>query len=103
MFLLLLQGSLFFTRIHVNKWWTFVQEVMVLIHGTIVAIYQGNDLWPMFAFGFGGVLVITQMHGLKLPKWVRWGLLSLYIGLALFIYSDRGWINIKRDRPHPSH
>jgi len=94
MFLLLLQGSLFFTRIHVNKWWTIVQEVMVLVHGTIVAIYQGNDLWPMFAFGFGGVLVITQMHGLKLPKWVRWGLLTLYIGSALFIYSDRGWVNI---------
>ena len=27
MFLLLLQGSLFLTRIHVNKYWTVVQEV----------------------------------------------------------------------------
>ena len=94
MFLLLLQGSLFFTRIHINKWWTFVQEVLVLIHGTIVAIYQGNNLWPMFAFGFGGVLVITQIHGLKLPKWVRSTALFLYISLALLIYNDRGWANL---------
>jgi hypothetical protein len=94
MFLLLLQGSLFFTRIHTNRWWTFFQEVGVLIHGTIVAIYQGADLWPMFAFGFGGVLVITQMHGLKLPKWLRWSFLGAYIGFALFIYSERGWANL---------
>ena len=94
MFLLLLQGSLFFTRIHTNRWWTFFQEVGVLIHGTIVAIYQGADLWPMFAFGFGGVLVVTQMHGLKLPKWLRWSFLGAYIGFALFIYSERGWANL---------
>ena len=94
MFLLLLQGSLFFTRIHVNRWWTFVLEVGVLIHGTLVAIMQGNNLWPMFAFGFGGVLVITQMHGLKLSKWMRWGLLGVYISSVLFIYSERGWAKI---------
>ncbi len=94
MFLLLLQGSLFFTRVHVNRWWTFAQEVGVLIHGTIVAVMQGADLWPMFAFGFGGVLVVTQMYGLKLSKWVRWGLLSTYILFALLIYSERGWENL---------
>jgi hypothetical protein len=48
----------------------------------------------MFAFGFGGVLVITQMHGLKLPKWLRWSFLGAYIGFALFIYSERGWANL---------
>jgi hypothetical protein len=94
MFLLLLQGSLFFTRIHTNRWWTFFMELGVLIHGTIVAIFQGADLWPMFAFGFGGVLVVTQMHGLKLSKGVRWGLLATYVGLVLFIYSERGWSKI---------
>ena len=94
MFLLLLQGSLFFTRIHVNRWWTLVQEIGVLVHGTIVAIYQGADLWPMFAFGFGGIFVITQMHGLKLSKWVRWVFLSAYVGAALLIYSERGWANL---------
>ena len=94
MFLLLLQGSLFFTRIHVNRWWTLVQEVGVLVHGTIVAIMQGADLWPMFAFGFGGIFVVTQMHGLNLPKWLRWVFLSAYVGLALFTYRERGWANL---------
>jgi len=89
MFLLLLQGSLFFTRIHINRWWMLFQEVAVLVHGTLVAIMQGNGMWPMFAFGFGGVFVITQMHGLKIPKWLRWIFLGVYIALALFVYSRR--------------
>jgi hypothetical protein len=91
MFLLLLQGSLFFTRIHTNRWWTLVQEVMVLAHGSLVALVQGNGLWPMFAFGFGGIFVITQMHGLGLRLWHKAGLLAIYVGAALLVYSDRGW------------
>jgi len=94
MFLLMLQGSLFFTRIHVNKWWTLVQEVTVLAHGTLVAMVQGQDLWPMFAFGFGGVFVITQMHGLGLSRLTRGLLLAAYAGMVLRVYSDRGWINL---------
>jgi hypothetical protein len=89
MFLLLLQGSLFFTRIHVNRWWMTFQEIAVIVHGTLVAVMQGNNMWPMFAFGFGGVFVITQMHGLKFPKWLRWTLLGIYIGLALLVYGTR--------------
>ena len=89
MFLLLLQGSLFFTRIHINRWWMIFQEVAVLVHGTLVAVMQGNGMWPMFAFGFGGVFIITQMHGLKLPKWLRWTFLGVYIALALLVYGRR--------------
>ncbi len=91
MFLLMLQGSLFLTRIHVTPWWTTLQEVLVLFHGTLVAMMQGNDLWPMFAFGFGGIFVITQMHGLKWPGWARWATLALYVGGALVVYSQLGW------------
>ena len=94
MFLLLLQGSLFFTRVHVNRWWMLVQEVMVLVHGTLVAVMQGNGLWPMFAFGFGGLLVITQMHGLRLSRPARWAILVLYIVAALAVYSQRGWVQL---------
>ena len=90
MFLLLLQGSLFFTRIHVNRWWTFFQEAIVLVHGALVAVMQGNNMWPMFAFGFGGILVITQMHGLKLKNWLKWIILGTYLGLALLVYSRKG-------------
>jgi hypothetical protein len=86
MFLLLLQGSLFFTRIHTNRWWTVAQEVIVLAHGALVAIMQGNQMWRMFAFGFGGVFVITQMHGLGLSRRVRWVILALYMAAALVAY-----------------
>jgi hypothetical protein len=89
MFLLLLQGSLFFTRIHTNRWWTFFQEAIVLAHGALVAVMQGNGMWPMFAFGFGGILVITQMHGLGLPRWARWSILIAYIAAALGVYGAR--------------
>jgi len=94
MFLLLLQGSLFFTRIHVNKWWTLVQELTVLFHGTMVAVMQGNNLWPMFAFGFAGMFVITQMHGLGLSRGVRLTILLAFIGAALLVYNGRGWVNL---------
>ncbi len=87
MFLLMMQSSLFLTRLHVNKWWTIVQEVMVLIHGTMVAVYQGNDLWRMFAFGFAGMFVITQMHGLKLSKLTRWVIGAVYVLAVLFAYN----------------
>jgi hypothetical protein len=91
MFLLLLQGSLFLTRIHVNKYWTIVQEVAVLFHGTLVAVYQGNGIWPMFFFGFAGMFVITQMHGLRLRACVKWLIFAAYLGSAALIYSSRGW------------
>jgi hypothetical protein len=94
MFLLLLQGSLFLTRVHINRWWMVVQEVTVLVHGSLVAVMQGNNIWPMFAFGFGGIFVITQMHGLGLSRAVRGAILALYVVAALAVYSQRGWIQL---------
>jgi hypothetical protein len=89
MFLLLLQGSLFFTRIHINKYWTFVQEFTVLVHGAIVAFVQGNDLWPMFAFGFGAIFILTQLYGLGLKAWQRWIFMGIYVLTALYVYNGR--------------
>jgi len=94
MFLLLLQGSLFLTRIHVNKYWMVVQEATVAIHGTLVAVMQGNNLWPMFGFGFAGIFILTQMHGLSLPRWLKWSLTALFVGGALLVYNSRGWVNL---------
>lgn len=94
MFLLLMQGSLFFTRLHVTPWWMAILEVGVLFHGTVVAIGQGNGLWPMFGFGFAGMFVITQMHGLKWPNWAKWATLAVYILGALVVYSQRGWVQL---------
>jgi len=91
MFLLLLQGSLMYTRVHINRWWTVTLELMVLVHGTLVAIAQGAGLWPMFFFGFGGIFVITQMHGLGLKLWARLLIIAGYAAAAIAVYSQLGW------------
>jgi hypothetical protein len=59
-----------------------------------VAVMQGNGIWPMFFFGLAGIFVITQMHGLGLSFRVRAALLALFCTLALYIYSDRGWVQM---------
>jgi hypothetical protein len=93
-FLLMLQGSLMFTRTHLNKYWTFALEVIVLVHGTLVAVMQGNELWPMFFFGFAAMFIITQMWGLGLNKWWRWGFIAAYIVGVVIVYSSRGWVQM---------
>lgn len=94
MFLLLVQGSLFFTRIHTNRYWTFALEFMVLIHGTLVAWMQRGAVgfWPMFFFGFLAVFLITQLYGLGLPRWGRWLAWGGSAAFAVWVYSWRGWV-----------
>jgi hypothetical protein len=89
MFLLLLQSSLFFTRMHVNPYWTIVQELSVVIHAVIVAI-MNTEGWPRFLTGFLGLFVITQMHGLGLSRATRWVIGLAYIGLLAVVYSRPG-------------
>jgi hypothetical protein len=91
MFLLLLQGSLFFTRAHVSRRWTLFLEVVVVVHGTLVALANSgpDGMWPMFLFGFLGVFVITQMHGVGLSVRTRWVLVALYLGAATAVYWTR--------------
>jgi len=93
-FLLMLQGAFVFTRVHTNKWWTAVLEVSVLVHGVTVALVAGQEFWPMFFFGFAGMFVVTQMHGLGLPKWVRGAILAAFVAGIFAVYSDRGWVNL---------
>ncbi|MBP2366735.1 hypothetical protein [Pseudonocardia parietis] len=91
MFMILLQGSLFFTRAHTNRWWTLTLELLVVVHGALVAVMNSgaDGMWPMFLFGFLGVFVITQMHGLGLSVTTRWVLTGLYLGSAVAVYSTR--------------
>lgn len=93
MFLLMMQGSLFLTRIHVNKYWTLTQEVTVFFHAVLVAIYQGGDIWRMFGFGFAAMFVITQMHGINLSKLTRW-LIGLGYGIAIIIVYNTDWSSV---------
>ena len=87
MFLLMIQMSVPYTRMHTNYIWTFILEIAVLFHGTVVAIMQHNGMWPMFFSGFGAMFIITQLYGLKLQK--KWTMLAtlLYVATVLAIYS----------------
>lgn len=96
---IMLQGSLMFTRIHLNKYWRLFLESFVLIHGGVVAYQTGGEklmrtnLWPMFVFGFGFMFVMTQVHGLpfwnNLPGVCRVIPAVVYFAIVLYSYS---WI-----------
>jgi hypothetical protein len=88
MFLMLLQGSLFFTRAHTNRYWMVTQELAVAAHGALVAWMQAGA-WEMFLCGFLGVFVITQMHGLGWSRAVRWAVGLGYVALVAYLYSDQ--------------
>ena len=66
----------------------------MLAHGTLVAIMQGEGMSPMCAFGFGGIFVITQMHGLGWPRWVPGVVLAAYVAGALAVYGPFGWARL---------
>jgi uncharacterized membrane protein YhdT len=87
MFMLFVQSALIFNRAHLNRWWTFSLEAFVVIHGTVVAVLQGNGLWPMFAFGFGAMIVLTQMYGLGLNTWTKRGLAIGFLTLVVLYYA----------------
>ena len=97
--LLMLQGSLFFTRTHTNKWWTLSMELLVVVHGTMVAYIgtlSGNaegGTPAQFFFGFITVFIITQMHGLGLSKTMRWFFAALYLS-AIGLYYSSAWSTI---------
>ncbi|WP_425582119.1 hypothetical protein [Streptosporangium fragile] len=93
MFLLLLQGSLFMTRAHTDRRWTVTLELLVAAHGTLVAVMSSGPggAWPMFLFGFLGIFVITQMHGLGLSRATRWILAAAYAGAVLVVYAALGF------------
>ncbi|MGI9308967.1 MAG: hypothetical protein ACR2P6_06880, partial [Gammaproteobacteria bacterium] len=87
MFLLMLQGSLFFTRMHVNPRWTIFSEVSVVAHGVMVAVLA-SDEWPRFFAGFLGMFVVTQMHGIGWSKRSRWLFGLAYIVVVAAIYAN---------------
>lgn len=96
MFLLLLQSSLIFTRAHTNRWWTFLLEFMVLPHGVIVALTAGQSFWPMFFFGFAGILLVTQLHGLPIGPWAKravYGAFLLAVA-AVYWWGGRGFVKL---------
>ena len=90
MFLLFIQMSLFNTSLHTNIYWITLLEIFVALHGTAIAIMNGQSIWPMFLFGFLFMFVFTQMHGFKLPSWAKIILLVVYLGGFAASYYFRG-------------
>ncbi|MBI9012119.1 MAG: hypothetical protein JEZ08_07770 [Clostridiales bacterium] len=86
MFLLFIQASFAKTKIHGNRTWGFILEIIVLFHGTTVAVGQANNMWPMFGFGFAFIAVFTQIYSLKLKTFYRTGIQVLYLIGALFVF-----------------
>ncbi len=48
----------------------------------------------MFPFGFGGIFIVTQMHGVGLSRDVRIFFLLVSAGLAIYGYNGGGPQNI---------
>jgi hypothetical protein len=93
MFLILVQGSLFLTRAHLERRWTIILEVMVLFHGALVAVNSPKQLWFQFGWGFAAVFVVTQMHGLGLPRWAKWAIGLGYVVSATAVVA---WFGTER-------
>ena len=89
-FFVMVQGSLIYQKIHLNRYWRLLLESWVWFHGFSVAVMvtsQGkicdenwvltrflDDWWTdsavyIFGFGFGTLLFITQLYGL--PFWQK--------------------------------
>ena len=91
MMMLFLQGSLFFTRYHVNRWWTLTLEFFMVIHGTTVAwfaIQQTGGQWSNFLFGGLMVFLITQMHGVPFKRWHKLAIAAVCVSLAVIFYAQ---------------
>ncbi|MBL8197355.1 MAG: hypothetical protein JNJ67_00340 [Chromatiales bacterium] len=94
MFLLLLQGSLFFTRAHTNRYWTLALEMMVIVHAVLVGM-MNSTRWENFVTGLLGLFVITQIYGLPWTRAVRLAVTVAYLLSVVLIYHyGRGLIYI---------
>ena len=87
MFLLFVQLSMAYTKLHQTPLWTFTLEIIVMFHGTMVAILQNNGIWPMFFFGFGLIFAVTQLYGLNLSKKAIVSWTSIYVIGVVLVYS----------------
>jgi hypothetical protein len=85
--LVMVQGSLMFTRAHLNKYWKFLLEILVLPHAALVALNQGNNLVYMFLYGFLFIFIVTQLHGLGLKRWVKYIFYAGFLLTVLFTYT----------------
>ena len=94
MFLLMIQLSMFNTKLHFNLAWIGLLESFVGIHAVAVAFMNGQEAWTMFLFGFLFITVFTHVHGPTLRRWAKYLILGLFLGGLAAAYSFRGWEHI---------
>lgn len=87
MFLLMLQMSLAYTRIHADIRWVTILESFVTLHGTAVALVAGQKLWSMFMFGFAMMFIVSGLYGVVKLKALRFAITLIYILAAVLVYS----------------
>ena len=90
MAVLLGQSVFLFHRGHYQRLWKLSLELLVIPHGVVVALLQGNQLWPMFGFGFGAILVLTQMYAFDLSATTRNVLIGAFVLGVVATYSALG-------------
>ncbi|MCP4873607.1 MAG: hypothetical protein GY898_33390 [Proteobacteria bacterium] len=90
LFLLLWQSVLMYHQAHRNKHWTLALELLVIPHGVLVALHQGNGLWPMFGFGFGAMFFLTQMYGLGWSTALRRAAWLVFAAAIVATYAAMG-------------
>lgn len=107
MFLLLTQLSLANTEVHFSRAWIAVLELLVGLHGPLIAIQKaitGQDagtgglsfagpggIWIMFASGFLFMFAFTGQYSFRMPRWGRMTVIALYVALVAGLYSQRGF------------
>lgn len=89
-FLLFVQSALLFTTAHRDPRWTLLLELLVLPHALITTRQNRSGYEAMFAFGFMGMFVLAQMHGLGLSRRARLAIGGAYGAAALAYYGGRG-------------
>jgi len=74
-FFVMVQGSLMYQKVHLNKFWRLLIETWVWFHGFSVAIMIRKGVWWMelspynFGLGFGTIFFVTQIF--SLPFWYK--------------------------------
>ncbi len=91
MFLLLTQLSFANTKLHFAIAWVTALELIVGIHGPVIALQNGYASWPMFAAGFLFMTVFTQQFGFRLPWWGRALVFAAYAAGVGVMYAQRGF------------
>lgn len=102
-FLLLWQSSLLYQTSHRNRYWTALLEVWILVHGSVVAYYQGRMdgvLYLMFLTSFTllfsmstfwGLPIVQRFIGDKTKPERYWLTLAVVLPLTLFCCLWQFW------------